>query len=78
MPSHPPSLPVTHHDLNSSNLRSADYSPSTYTLVIEFNSGARYQYSSVPGWVFDDLCASPSAGRYFAQRIRTAYPCVKL
>lgn len=63
--------------VNSSNLRSVGYDPSSATLEIEFSSGV-YQYSGVPAHVHDSLLSFGSLGRYFSIHIRDVYPCVKV
>ena len=64
--------------VNSSNLRSVGYEPTSATLEIEFNSGGVYQYSGVPAHVHDSLLRSGSLGRFFASQIRDVYPCAKV
>lgn len=64
--------------VNSSNLRSVGYNPTSATLEIEFNSGGVYQYSGVPAHVHDSLLRSGSLGRFFASQIRDVYPCAKI
>lgn len=59
--------------VESSNLKSVGYEEDSQTLEIEFNTGAVYQYTAVPKWVFEDLMDAESVGRYFHQHIRNVY-----
>lgn len=59
--------------LKSSNLAGAAYDDSTRALTIKFQNGAIWVYDDVPRTIYDDLLAAPSAGRFFAARIRGAF-----
>jgi hypothetical protein len=63
--------------VESSNLASVGYQPSTRMLEVEFMRGGVYRYSDVPQDVFDELIAAPSPGSYFAVHIKNTYPCQK-
>ena len=56
--------------VRSSNLYSVDYDSLSATLIIEFNSGAIYQYYGVPEAIFKGLMAASKKGHYFATFIR--------
>jgi|21_taG_2_1085346.scaffolds.fasta_scaffold14282_2 lysyl-tRNA synthetase class 2 len=62
----------------SSNIASAEYDANKSVLTIEFKNGGMYLYSGVPKTVFDGLIQAPSAGRYFASRIRDKFATTKL
>lgn len=60
--------------IESSVLAGAGYDPATAVLELEFRSGEIYRYFAVPPSVHAGLLAAPSAGRFFARRIRDRYP----
>ena len=64
--------------VNSSNLESVGYEPSSKTLEIEFNSGGVYQYSGVPPQAYSGLMNAASHGKYFHQNIKDRYTTVKI
>jgi len=64
--------------VQSSNLASVGYDPSTQILEIEFLQGGIYQYYGVPNWIYSGLMSAPSKGSYFAQHIRNAYTYTKV
>lgn len=65
--------------VNSSNLESVGYDPTTQTLEIEFLNGGLYQYSGVPESVYQGLMSASSHGQYFDQYIKKGgYPYRKL
>jgi len=69
---------ITHRNVESSNLKSVGYDPTTRTLEIQFLSGSVYQYSGVPAGVYEALLAAPSKGQYFHRAIRLTYPFKKV
>lgn len=68
-----PSRPAGPVLLRSSNLRSAEYDPSTETLTIAFRSGSAYAYFKVPPTIYDGLLAAYSHGRYHHRWIKNRY-----
>jgi hypothetical protein len=64
--------------VQSSNLRSVSYDPTSQTLEIEFHSGGIYQYSGVPAHVHGGLITASSKGSYFHQNIKDRYPYRKV
>lgn len=58
--------------VSSSNIAAAGWSQET-GLVVEFVSGAVYQYPDVPQSYYSGLITAPSPGSYFARFIRNAY-----
>ena len=64
--------------VQSSNLASVGYDPSSQTLEIEFRSGGVYQYFDVPPRVHDELMTADSKGRFFARNIRGFYRYVRV
>ncbi len=61
--------------VNSSNISSIGYYPSTQILEIEFHDSSIYQYDGAPKSEYDGLMAASSHGQYLHQRIKDAYPC---
>jgi len=65
--------------VQSSNLSSVGYDPTTSTLEIEFSNGSIYQYFGVPEYVHEGLMNAGSKGSYFDQHIKRAgYPYSKV
>jgi KTSC domain len=56
--------------VQSSNLRSVGYDPSSEILEIEFLHGGVYQYHDVPASVHEELMAASSHGSYFDEYIK--------
>ncbi len=59
--------------VNSSNLQSVGYDPTSNTLEIEFRTKSLYQYLDVPASIYQELMVASSHGRYFNQQIRDQY-----
>ena len=59
--------------LQSTSLSFAEYDEDSETLTITFSNGRSYDYSPVPRQVYDELLAAPSAGTYYATRIKGIY-----
>ena len=59
--------------VRSSNLKQVAYVPSSGTMYVEFNSGARYCFYDVPEPVYSGLLHSPSKGTYFNDVMRSGY-----
>lgn len=64
---------MLHVAVQSSDLASVGYDPTTRTLEILFRSGGLYEYYSVPEAVHAALLAAPSKGRFFHARIKGVY-----
>jgi KTSC domain len=62
------------HFPDSTVIHSAAYDEETDELTIRLRTGRTYIYREVPEWVYDELHAAESAGRYYNLRIRDAYP----
>ncbi len=60
--------------VDSSNLATVGYEPSTRILEIEFHGGSVYQYYDVPEEVYRGLLEAVSKGGYFHRNIRARYP----
>lgn len=62
-----------HVDIQSSNLKSADYNTETEVLTIVFNSGGVYEYEKVPWMMFTKFRKAQSQGSFFNKNIARAY-----
>lgn len=60
-------------NINSSRIRSVDYNESTEILIVEFVSGGKYKYFSVPEEIYNGLVQSASPGNYFDSFIKRTY-----
>jgi hypothetical protein len=58
----------------STAIRSAAYEEETQELTVVLTTGRTYVYREVEDWVYDELRAAESAGRYYNQRIKDLYP----
>ena len=56
--------------VESSNLASVGYDPTSATLEIEFRKSGIYQYFGVPSSTYDELMSAGSKGTYFDQNIK--------
>lgn len=65
-------------DITSSNLRGAKYDTTNENLLVEFNNGAIYEYSSVPWTVFTKFRMAESQGKYFNTEISKKYKYQKI
>ena len=70
---HPKKQPV-----ESSNIASIGYDPSTGILEIEFVSGATYAYYDVPPQVHRSLMKATSPGTYFHKYVKGFYQCERI
>lgn len=64
--------------ISSSNLRGAKYDTSNENLLVEFNNGSIYEYSSVPWTVFTKFRMAESQGKYFNTEISKKYKYQKI
>ena len=62
----------------STVIRCFDYIPERQELIVEFTTGRRYLYCSVPEKVADALRSAFAKGVYFNTRIRDRFPCREL
>jgi hypothetical protein len=60
--------------VSSSNIAAVGYDEETNVLTVEFQSGASWNYTGVPISTYRALLTADSAGRYFAQNVRNAFP----
>lgn len=57
----------------SSNIKGSVYNKGTKKLIIEFNSGSRYEYDDIPEDVAAGLRTAKSQGVYFNKKIVKKY-----
>ena len=68
-------MSVDMHPVQSSNLRAVGYDPEMRVLLVQFRSGATYEYDDVPQTVYEGLLGAQSKGRYVAQNVKGQYDC---
>ncbi len=57
----------------SSNVAGFSYDETSQILIVEFNSGSRYNYYDVPQHVYDGMKSADSKGRYLNAEIKGVY-----
>ena len=57
----------------SSNIKGSIYNKNTKKLIVEFNSGRKYEYEEVPDNVAAGLRIAKSQGSYFNKQIAKKY-----
>jgi hypothetical protein len=66
-------MPMQSRPIVSSMIASAGYDADTRVMEIEFRSGKTYTFEEVPPYVFENLLASDSPGRYFNENVKGVY-----
>lgn len=66
------------NEVVSSNIKSIGYDLQAMILEIEFKNGHVYQYSGVPGNIYQALMNAQSHGTYLHQFVMNRYPYVKI
>ncbi len=64
--------------VDSSMINRYIYNFATKTLKVEFNSGALYEYKNVEAELYDELCKSESAGKFFNEKIKNNFEHTQL
>jgi KTSC domain len=64
--------------VTSTNICSVGYDTDNQILEVEFNSGAVYQFTSVPLGEYEGLLNADSKGKYFNANIKNRYSYVRL
>ena len=59
--------------VTSSNLKWVSYNSRSHEMLIQFQSGAVYQYWDVPGNISQGLVQADSPGKFFNQNVRNRY-----
>ena len=57
----------------SSNIAGFCYDEASQTLIVEFNSGVRYDYYDVLQHVYDEMKLADSKGKYLNAKIKGVY-----
>lgn len=71
-------MPSTQIQVESTSLTAVGYDKAHAHLEVEFRSGARYRYASVPADVFTRLVEAESKGRFFNEHVRSCYAYERL
>ena len=71
-------LLVKRHPVESSHISSIGYHYQMCMLVVEFKTGAVYEYEDVPADIYEDFMEAKSIGTYFHKRIRDQYNTIKV
>ena len=66
-------MATTSRPLRSGAIASAGYDPDTCVLEIEFTSGRTYFHPDVPPYIFENLLAAESPGRYYNKNIKGVF-----
>jgi hypothetical protein len=61
------------NEIQSSNLKKTEYDTETKKMLVEFNSGAKYEYNEVPHQVYTQFRLSESQGKFFNSKISKTY-----
>jgi len=64
---------VERKKVNSSQVRSIGYEPSSQTLEVELTDGSTWQYAGVPSEVHRRFMAAPSVVSYYRDNIEEDY-----
>ena len=64
--------------VDSSTITAIGFDPQAGELHVEFKNGSRYLYSNFPMALYEEFLAAPSAGKFFAQKIKGGYEGVKV
>ncbi|WP_341893755.1 KTSC domain-containing protein [Ferrovibrio terrae] len=57
--------------VKSSNLSAVGYDPESKTMRVEFNGGARHDYSGITPEQFTDFMSAESKGKHFHKNFRS-------
>ena len=61
------------NEIQSSNLKKTEYDTETKKMLVEFNNGAKYEYSEVPHQLYTQFRMSESQGKFFNTKISKTY-----
>ena len=65
-------------EIKSSNIKSVSYNSEEQVLVVEYLSGAMYEYMSVPAKVYEDLLAAESKGSYMNRFVKNNFSYIRI
>lgn len=60
-------------DVVSSNIKAIGFDELKNELTVEFNSGSKYVYESVPVSIYETFLEAESKGKYFHRNVRNVY-----
>ena len=63
--------------VDSSTIAAIGFDPQAKVLHVVFKNGSRYIYQDFPMSLYEEFLAAPSAGKFFAQKIKGGYEWVK-
>lgn len=63
---------------HSKNIKRYGFRRQGSVLIVEFQSGARYEYPNVPREVFDQMRHAPSAGSFLAKEVKDQFAAHKV
>lgn len=66
------------NEIQSSNIKYAEYDTASKKLLIEFNNGMRYEYDEVPHQLYTQFRLSESQGKFFNSKISKNFKYKKL
>ena len=66
------------NEIQSSNLKKTEYDTETKKMLVEFNTGAKYEYSEVPHQLYTQFRLSESQGKFFNSKISKTYKYRKI
>jgi len=66
------------NEIQSSNLKKTEYDTETKKMLVEFNNGAKYEYSEVPHQLYTQFRMSDSQGKFFNTKISKTYKYRKI
>lgn len=69
---------VTHHQVQSSNIKSIGHDHNSDTLHVKFHSGGHYAYHNVPKETFLVMLAAPSKGKFLHKMIKPGHKFTKI
>jgi hypothetical protein len=64
--------------VESSNIEAVGYIEDREILVVQFKSGATYQYLGVPYYMYEELLSAESAGKYLNSEVKGCYEFERL
>ena len=64
--------------VSSSNIAAVGYDADTATLEVEFLKSGIYQYYNVPEFLYEQMMAAGSVGKFFNAEIKHAYACARM
>jgi hypothetical protein len=66
------------NEIKSSNIKSSVYDTETKKLIVEFNTGVKYEYENVGHQIYTQFRMSKSQGQFFSSKIAKNFKYTKL